>query len=131
MCRHLSRPRKCLQHRQVLDVVFKIPACVWIFNPISGKQLPRWILTESRDNERAGAPPPASVGAFQPPATMTNNRVHGNKSKADIKRRVTQWISDHPAPSTLVSIHTEAGLMLDPESFSCYSEHPQLNVSKS
>lgn len=88
------------------------------------------MLTESRDNERAGAPPPASVGALQPAATMTNNRVHGNKSKADIKRRVTQWISDHPAPCVLVSIHTEAGLMLDPESFSCYSEHPQLNVSK-
>lgn len=44
---------------------------------------------------------------------MTNNRVHGNKSKAAIKRRVTQWISDRPAqPRRLASKQNPAAVCL-------------------
>lgn len=57
----------------------------------------RRMLAKTQDNERAGAQPPASVGAFQLSSTMTNNRVQGNGWKAAIKRRVTQWLSDQPA----------------------------------
>lgn len=96
MCWCLNRPRKSLQHLRVRDLPSKFQPASGFFNPISGEQLPLRMLAESQDNERAGAPPPASVGAFQTGSTMTNNRVHGNKSKADIKRRVTQWMSDHP-----------------------------------
>lgn len=66
-------------------------------------------LAATPDNERSGARPPASVGALQPPAQTIGCTAtqFSDERKAVIKRRVTQWIWDHPAEPQPVSIERE------------------------
>lgn len=66
-------------------------------------------LAATPDNERSGVQPPASVGAFQPPAQTIGcvSTQFSEEWKAVIKRRVTQWIWDHPAEPQPVSIERE------------------------
>lgn len=67
-------------------------------------------LAATPDNERSGARPPASVGALQPPAQTIGRTAtqFSDGRKAAIKRRVTQWIWDHPAEPQPVSIERES-----------------------
>lgn len=67
-----------------------------------------WKAAAAPDNERSGVQPPASVGALQPAAqwqtTACTATQFSDKSKAVIKRRVTQRISDPSCRTASVSI---------------------------
>lgn len=68
VCRHPNRPRNCLQHLQVLEVRSKLQQASE-FSILSLESSCRCrMLAGTQDNERAGAQPPASVGALQPAA---------------------------------------------------------------